>query len=62
VILYLDVPGKQLIDTLGRVIGDAHDEGAEIRFGVEAVQLRGFDDGVDRGGSGRGVMAAVVAS
>ena len=33
-LLALDVLGKQFCDALGRVIGNAGDEGAEIGFGV----------------------------
>jgi hypothetical protein len=40
------------------MIGDAGDEVAEIRLGVEAVELGGFDDRVHDGGA---VAAAVGA-
>jgi hypothetical protein len=55
----LDIPGKQLIDALGRVIDNADDEVAEVRFGVDAVDLGGFNDRVHDGGA---VAAAVGAS
>lgn len=44
------------MDALGRVIGDAGDQGAEIRLGVEAVEFGSLDDGVHGGGA---VAAAV---
>jgi hypothetical protein len=47
----LDIPRKQFVDALGRVSSDAGDEGAEIRLGVDAVELGGFDDGVHDGGA-----------
>ena len=33
------------------MIGDAVQEIAEIGFGIEAVELGGFDEGIDRGGA-----------
>ena len=40
------------MELLHGVVGDAGDDVAEIGFGLEAVELGGFDDGIDRGGAG----------
>jgi hypothetical protein len=42
----IDVPEQEFADTLGRVLGDAGDEGAEIGFVVEGFQLGGCNSPV----------------
>ena len=47
----LPSPGQQLVDALGRMIGDAGEDIGEVGFGLEAVQLGRLDDGVEDGGA-----------
>jgi hypothetical protein len=46
-----DVPGQQLCDAVDPVIGDAAEHLAQVDFGIEAVELGAFNEGVDRGGA-----------
>ena len=38
-----NVPGQQFLDAIDRVIGDALDHVAQVRLGVQAVELGGTD-------------------
>jgi len=58
----LDIPGKQFVDALGRVNGYANDEGAEIRLGIEDIELGSFNDGVHDGGTFAASVGAVEGS
>src|SRR5512132_3555778 len=53
-----DVPGEQVGDAVDGVGGDAGEHVAEPGFWVEAVELGGFDQGVE----GRGAFAAGVGA
>jgi hypothetical protein len=37
------VPRQQLVDPLGRMVSDTNEHLAQIVFGVETIQLGGFD-------------------
>ena len=45
------VPRQELVDPIDRVIGDASENVAQLRLGIKAVELGGFDQGVDGGGA-----------
>jgi len=45
------IPRRQLADAVDLVIGNAGEDVAQIGFGVEVVELGGFDEGVDGGGA-----------
>ena len=47
----VDVPGRQFVDTVDRVVGDAGEHLGQVGLRIEAVQFGGFDDGVDGGGA-----------
>jgi hypothetical protein len=53
-----DVPGEQVGDAIDGVIGDAGEHVAEPGFRVEAVELGGFDQGVE----GRSAITAGVGA
>ena len=42
---------EQFCDTVDRMTGDVGEDGAEIGFGSDAVQLAGFGERVDGGGA-----------
>ena len=42
-------PGQELVDALGRVIGQALQNIGQPRVWVDVIELRGLDQGVDRG-------------
>src|SRR5712664_1854099 len=44
-------PGQEFLDAVDRMIGDAGQHVAEIRFGVETVEFGGADQTVNRGGA-----------
>ena len=46
----VDVPGQQFGDTVDRMVGDAAEDIAQVVFGVEAIEFRGLDQRVHRGG------------
>jgi hypothetical protein len=51
-------PGEQVFDPVDRVIGDPGQDLAQVGFGVEPVEGRGLDQGVeDRGASAAAVGA-----
>ena len=52
------IPWEQFVDAVDFVIGDAGENVAEIGFGINGVELAGFDEGVD----GSGAIAAPVGS
>ena len=52
------VPWEQFGDAVDVVVGDAGQDIAEPGFGIETVELGGFDQGVDGGGT----FAAAVRS
>ena len=41
------MPGKQFVDSVDRVVGDAGEDIAQISLGIEAVQGGGLDQGVE---------------
>jgi hypothetical protein len=45
------VPGQQLVDAVGGVIGDAGEDVREVGLRIEAVHLGGLDDRVHGGGA-----------
>ena len=45
------VPGQQFGDAVDGMVGDAFEDLAEIALGVEAVELGGAGQGIDRGGA-----------
>ena len=49
-------PREQVVDPLDRVVGDAGEDGAQVGLGVEPVEDRGLDQGVED----RGAAAATV--
>ena len=51
-----DVPRQQLLDAVDRVLGDALEYLAQVRLGIEPVELGRFHQAVDR----RGALAARV--
>ena len=53
-----DGPRQQFVDPIDRVLGDALEHVAQVGLEVEAVELRGAEQGVDRGGA----LAAVVGA
>ena len=46
-----EVPGQEFLDAVDRMVGDAGQHVAEIRFGIETVEFGGADQAVDRGGA-----------
>jgi len=48
------VPGKQLVDPIDRMFGNAGQYMAQVCFGIELIELRGADQRVD----GRGALTA----
>ena len=46
-----DRPGQQFFDAIDRVIGDALDDVAQVRFGIHAVELGRSDQTIDRRGT-----------
>ena len=57
--LQFDAPWQQFLDATDRVIGDALNNVAQIRFRVEAIELGGADQAVDAGGAfAAGIRAA----
>lgn len=44
-----EVPGKQFVDPVDRMVGDAGQDLSEIAFGVESVEFRRADERVDGG-------------
>jgi hypothetical protein len=52
-------PGQQLVDTVdGVAVCEAVEHGCDVGFRIEAVQLRGFGDGVDD----RSALPAYIAT
>ncbi len=52
------VPGQELVDALGRMIGETGKDVGEPGAGIDVVELGGFDQGVDGGGArGAGIGA-----
>src|ERR1700683_2033397 len=47
----IDVPGQELVDAADGMVWDLRQDGAEIEFRVEAVQLRRSDQAVQGGGA-----------
>ena len=47
--LRFPVPRKELVELSGAMISDAGEDIAEIRFGIDAVELAGLDTRVDGG-------------
>ena len=56
----LNILQQKFINSLGRVISDADDDGTEIGFGVEAAQPGGLDDGIDGGGASEQTELAIL--
>jgi hypothetical protein len=57
--LCLEVPGQQFVKAAdGMSSREAVEDGGDVGLRVEAVQLRGFGDGVDDGGT----LAACVGA
>ena len=54
----LPAPREQLVEPLGRVGGDAREQVAQVGLRIEAVELGGLDQGVDR----RRPQAAVIGA
>ena len=54
----LVVPRQQLVDLALGMVGDAVDGVAQPGFGIDLVELGGFDEAVDRGGA----VAALVGA
>lgn len=52
------VPGQEFVDPVDRVLGDASEELAQVGLWVEAIELGGADEAVER----RGTLAASVGS
>ena len=48
------MPGKQLVDPIDRMFGNAGQYMAQVCFGIELIELRGADQRVD----GRGALTA----
>src|SRR5512144_3145923 len=46
-----DVPGEQVADAIDGVGGDAGEHVAEVGFGIEAVVLGGWDQGIEGSGA-----------
>jgi hypothetical protein len=44
------IPGQQLADAIDRVVGDAHEDVAQIGLRIERVHFGGLDEGVHCGG------------
>jgi hypothetical protein len=44
----LDIAGQQFCDAIGRVIGDAAEHFAQVGFGIETVELGGFNQRLRR--------------
>src|SRR4051794_35572626 len=44
-----NIPGQEFFDAVDRVLADAFEHVAQVRFGVDIVELRGADQAVDRG-------------
>lgn len=42
-------PGQQFVDLADRMVGDVGQHVAQVRLGVDAVELAGADQGVDCG-------------
>ena len=53
-----DVPRQQLVDAVDRMVGDALEHVAQVRLGIEAVELGRLHQAVDR----RGALAARVGA
>ena len=45
------MPGKQLLDAVDGMVGDALEDFAQVGFGVEAVELGGSYERVEGGGA-----------
>jgi len=56
--LVSDGPRQQFVDAIDRMVGDEAEHVAQVRLGVDAVELAGADQGVQR----RGALAALVQS
>ena len=55
----LEVPGQQLIDAGdGMAAGEPVEDGGDVGFGIQAVQLRGLGGGVDD----RSALPACIAA
>jgi hypothetical protein len=52
----LPIPGQELVDALGRMILQSHQDIGEPRLRVDVVELGGLDQRVDGGGA----LAAVI--
>ena len=46
-----DVPRQQLLDAVDRMLGDAPKHVAQVRFGIEPIELGRLHQAVDRGGA-----------
>jgi hypothetical protein len=44
----LPIPGQQIGDAVDRVICDAREDVAQIRLGIDALELSSFDEGDQR--------------
>ena len=44
-------PWQQLVDPVGRVVGDTGEDVGEVGLRIHAVQLRRLDDRVENGGT-----------
>ena len=49
--LLREAPGQQISKAVVRVVGDALKHEAQIRLGIEAIELGGFEQRVERGGA-----------
>jgi len=56
----VDVPWQEIADAIDGVVGDAFEDGSEIGFWIEAVELRGFDQGQGAGGTGPAFVGSAV--
>ncbi len=48
---FLPVPGEELVEALGRMLGDAGEHVGEPGLGIDVVHLRRVDQGVHEGDS-----------
>ena len=58
-----NIPGQEFFDSVDRVLADALEHVAQVRFGVDIVELRRADQAVDRGralASGIGTAEQIV--
>jgi hypothetical protein len=46
-----EVPGEEFVDAFDRVLGDAGQDLAEIKFGIDSIEFRRSDQRVDCGSS-----------